>query len=158
MKEIKLTRGKVALVSDHRFEYLNQFKWQFRPVTKGTTVGYAQRGAWNKETKKEYTVLMHNEIMNPPKGKKVDHLNRYGLDNQDENLEVKTQANNLRNRGLFKNNKAGIRGVHFNPLYGKYRVMFQRYFHTKEEAGDVFKKIEEFVDSLYPNRSGLEVE
>lgn len=90
MKEIQLTQGKVALVDDEDFEYLNQWKW-YVLITKHTN--YAVHH--NKKGKVE---LMHREIMKTPKGMYTDHINHDGLDNRRCNLRVCTNGQNLANR------------------------------------------------------------
>lgn len=44
---------------------------------------------------------------------KLDHINRDRKDNRRENLREASHQCNMRNRGLFKNNKTGITGVVF---------------------------------------------
>ena len=61
MKEIKLTQGKVALVDDEDFEYLNQFKWQAK-YSKGHTF-YAYRTSQQINGSKRVSVAMHREIL-----------------------------------------------------------------------------------------------
>ncbi len=41
----------------------------------------------------------------------IDHINRDKTDNRFSNLRETTKTCNLRNRGIFKNNKTGITGV-----------------------------------------------
>ena len=41
---------------------------------------------------------MHREIMQPPPGMVVDHINRNGLDNREANLRNCTRLQNLQNR------------------------------------------------------------
>ena len=99
-KQIPLTQGKVALVSDHRFEYLNQWKW-----TASKTQG--KRYAVNSSKGK-----MHRLITGAPVGMDVDHVDGDGLNNQDENLRVCTHAENGYNRRkLASNNTTGYKGV-----------------------------------------------
>jgi len=50
------------------FERLNKYRWYASPSGGGKM--YAR---WNT---KKGTVLMHREIMKPPKGKHVDHKDR----------------------------------------------------------------------------------
>jgi hypothetical protein len=92
MKEIKLTRGKIALVDDTDYEWLNSFKWCWVEVRKGYT-GYAVRnvGKW-KATKHQ---SMHRLLMGNPKGKVVDHINGNSLDNRRSNLQAISNRQNL---------------------------------------------------------------
>lgn len=105
MKKIELTRGKFALVDDRDWEMLSKHKWYFMPI------GYAARGVWDKETKKNYIVYMHRLIMGNPKGKCIDHINRDQLDNRRENLRICEHKENIRNGKLRSNNKSGHKGV-----------------------------------------------
>jgi len=83
-KEIVLTQGKVALVSDHRYEYLNQWEWLAAKSRK--------KGNWRvtrhskDECGRKITVSMCRIILNAPKGVQVIHNDGDGLNNQDENL------------------------------------------------------------------------
>lgn len=111
MKEISLTRGKVALVDAEDYEKVNQFKWT---AHKDSNSGrwYAQRTA--RIDDKKIHQSMHRFIMGLEYGdpRKVDHKNRdTTLDNRRENLRVATQSENNRNVGLSKRNTSGAKGV-----------------------------------------------
>jgi hypothetical protein len=88
-KEISLTQGKITLVDDEDFEYLNQFKWCAKEVDKHYYV-YRKR--------KTKTVAMHRVLTNPPPYMKIDHINGDTLDNRKKNLRIVTDRENLQNR------------------------------------------------------------
>lgn len=117
-KVIQLTDGQTTLVSDHRFEYLSQWKW-FTSCKNGAR--YAARTTDRKE--------MQVVIMGSAEGKLVDHIDGDGLNNQDENLRHATHAENSRNRRLNRNNTTGYKGVTLEK--GKYyrsRIRFNYKF------------------------------
>jgi len=110
MKEIRLTQGKVALVDDEDYEWLNQWKWNaYRP--KGVT-WYAKRCVRDSESRRNINVLMHRVIMGLCHGNPltVDHIDGNGLNNQQSNLRVCTLAQNVRNRHVVIG-KSKYRGV-----------------------------------------------
>jgi hypothetical protein len=91
VRYIALTRGFCALVDAEDYERLNQYKWQVAPATTGQTY-YAKR------CQRGRLILMHREIMKPPKGKFVDHINGNGLDNRRCNLRICDARQNSCNR------------------------------------------------------------
>lgn len=92
MKEIKLTQGRIALVDEEDFEYINQFKWCVN------SHGYALRGVYQKQNKKIKHIFMHRMINNTPIGMQTDHINHNKLDNRKENLRIVTGRQNCHNR------------------------------------------------------------
>ena len=120
-KEIKLTQGKVAIVDDADFEYLNQFKWY-------ANNNYAVR-CFTVSKNKVNRILMHREIMKISKGLIIDHIDRNGLNNQKNNLRICTNSQNLMNRCKNINNTSGFKGVVYNKLDKKYRAKI--YFNSK---------------------------
>jgi hypothetical protein len=97
VKEIPLTQGKVTLVDDEDFDYLNQFKWYAR---KSKKTFYAFRGV--NINKKVIGFSLHRSIMNPPVNMEIDHINGNGLDNQKENMRIVTSRQNAQNRHIKK--------------------------------------------------------
>lgn len=107
MKEIKLTQGKVALVDDEDFEYLNQYKWHANKIG---NFYYAVRNA--KLAKNSWMpLMMHREIMNTPKGTGTDHKDHNGLNNQKVNLRFCDKKTNAMNRLSNKNSSSEFKGV-----------------------------------------------
>ena len=106
MREILLTKGKVALVDDDIFEKLNQYKWQYHGK------GYAIRSV--TEHGKNRGILMHREILKTPEGMETDHRNGNKLDNQRCNLRVCTAVQNRRNRAATKSNTSGYKCVYWD--------------------------------------------
>ena len=52
----------------------------------------------------------------------VDHVNKDSLDNRVENIRVADSCENMQNRGLFKNNKSGAKGVVWHKRISKWQV------------------------------------
>jgi hypothetical protein len=89
IRYIPLTRGLHAIIDADDYEWLSQYKWY---AGKSTVNTYARRHS------SKGVVVMHRQIMNPPKGMVVDHINGNGLDNRRCNLRICTPAENVRNR------------------------------------------------------------
>lgn len=109
MKEIKLTRGKVAFVDDDDFEWLSQWKWF---ASKSRNKWYAHTnyrkhdGTWGK-------LSMHSCVMNFPQQIFIDHANGNGLDCQKHNLRAATRSQNGANRTSSLKSSSHYLGVSF---------------------------------------------
>lgn len=93
MREITLTKGRVALVDDEDFARFGHLKWTTGSF--GGRIGYAYRtefrgGKWG-------TVLLHREILGATPGQMVDHRNRDTFDNRRANLRFASRSENARN-------------------------------------------------------------
>lgn len=142
-KEIPLTQNKFALVDIKDFDYLNQFKWC---THKQRNTYYAVRSI--KKNGKKALLLMHREILKPPKGMCTDHINGDGLDNRRGNLRICSNSQNLMNRGKQKNNASGFKGVWWQKIERKWQAQIQvnkkvislGYYPTKECAAIAYNE------------------
>jgi len=141
-KEIPLTQGKVALVSDEDFDYLGQSKWHAH--FDGTN-WYAMRNI--SVAKGQRAVLaMHRAILNPPSNLRVDHINHNGLDNRRENIRICTHPENMQNQRKIRGTSSKYKGTSWNKRIGKWQAYVQPngvrlhlgYFSTEEEAAAAY--------------------
>lgn len=157
MKKIELTKNRVALVDDQDFEELNKYKWAYHHR------GYAIRmeKAPYKTGKRRF-LLMHREILGDPHGMLVDHKNHNGLDNRRSNLRACTDAENMRNRLLQKNNKSGFQGVSKSKsgwvasirYGGMYPLMVQA-LKSAEEAAYIYDQLAVQLHGKFATTNGF---
>jgi len=129
MREVPLTKGKTALVSDEDYERVMQHSWCMHPQ------GYAKA-----RINKKY-VLMHRWIMGAKDGEELDHINGNKLDNRRENLRFCTHSQNQGNVQLLSSNGSGYKGVDWNKYHKKFRarcLVFLGYFDTPEDAARAY--------------------
>jgi hypothetical protein len=95
MREIQLTKGKVAIVDDADFEWLSQWKWQARL---NINIWYAARDFRNNAGRL-YKQYMHRLILGLEPGIKIDsdHVDGDGLHNWRGNLRIVTRQQNMFN-------------------------------------------------------------
>ena len=119
MKEIKLTKNKVALVDDQDFDFLNQWKW-YAHESKGEFYARREKVKNGKRT----VIYMHRFLMRlkDKDCKKVDHKNHNTLDNQKHNLRFSSHAQNMRNRRSAKNTSSKYLGVSWCNTYKKWKA------------------------------------
>jgi hypothetical protein len=113
MKEIMLSRGKVALVDEEDFDYINQWKWHY------SDAGYAVRHPIGQNRKLLY---MHREIINTPANMETDHINNNRLDNRRINLRICTHSENMHNGKIPIANTSGYKGVRMPKNSKKWEV------------------------------------
>ena len=127
MKEIELTQGKVAVVDDCDFEFLNQWTWT--ALLCNGKFWYAKRGNG---------IYMHRVVSGAGPRAVTDHRDGDTLNNRRYNLRVTTYSGNAQNRDKNRKSASLFKGVHFNKRAGKFAVRCKRkhfgYFSDPQEA------------------------
>jgi hypothetical protein len=144
---IPLSRGLHAIVDAEDFDRVSAFPWYAAFVKNAASFSwYAVRTARKNEPGPR-RVYMHRFIANATGKVKIDHRNpSESLDNRKSNLRDASTSQNGFNRGVQKNNKAGLKGVGVRKDRRGYRsrITFQGEelhlgtFDTKEEAHAVY--------------------
>ena len=141
MREVQLTQGYVALVSDEDYERVARYRW--RALTgKNHTKVYACRDARpHRRGQKRELVLLHRFILDAPPDMDVDHENGDGLDCQRENIRLATRSQNNANSCLSRRNTSGFKGAYLYPKGGWVAYCRGKYigsFPTAEDAARAY--------------------
>ena len=115
MKEIELSQGKVALLDDEDYEWLNQWKWY------AVSCGWSFYAARSRRHNSPPT-RMHRLILGAQSGQLVDHRDGDGLNNQRANLRFATHRQNSTHRIRGPRNRSGYRGVSWDKSSNKWRA------------------------------------
>lgn len=77
------------------------------------------------ESFEERTVRLHRFLMDCPKDKIVDHIDRDIFNCRKSNLRICSRTENNWNAGVRRDSGTGIRGVYFDKTSGKYKAHIQ---------------------------------
>jgi hypothetical protein len=133
---IPLGDGRYAYVDAADYEWLRQWTWHAYPD------GYAAR---NENGKK---ILMHRQIMQPPKGMVVDHIDANRANNCRFNLRVCTRQENMHNKRKHSGSSSQFKGVGYlkrrRKWYARIWCMGERiwlgYFTDEAEAARAYDR------------------
>jgi len=114
VRRIPLGGGLHAYVDAADYEWLSRYRWSL--FSGGYAARHDKAGKW---------VLMHREIMQPPEGMVVDHIDHNKANNCRVNLRVCTPPENLHNHTKCPGTSSRFMGVSYIERFGKYRARFQ---------------------------------
>ncbi len=142
-RRIALTQGRFAIVDPADYDDLSLHKWRLCK-TKGKHVLYAERTT--RRSDGTYSrILMHRQLIAPPSGYVIDHVNGCGLDNRRANLRLATVAQNAWNAG-GRSGRSGYKGVWLAKDKGLWRASIVccgcrkhlGYFRDKRDAAKAY--------------------
>jgi len=115
-----LSKGIFTIISNSDYEELSKYKWSYNHKGGDSNNAHAIRSFPRVNGKKVKTISIHRQIMNPPEGMVVDHINRNPLDNRRENLRICTPSQNSSNTR-----------VRLNKVSSKYFGVFKQFCKSK---------------------------
>jgi hypothetical protein len=135
VRMISLTDGCYAYVDAADYEWLNQWHWHLEN-------GYAARDEKGK------IILMHRQIMEPPKAMVVDHIDGNKANNCRRNLRVCTRLENIRNQRKRNGLSSIYKGVFYHKEKRKWYAKCQHrgeriwlgYFDAEVEAARAYDR------------------
>ena len=157
MKEIPLTRGKVAIVDDEDYEELSIVKWHYNHW------GYAMRNV-TPGGKKRTKIQMHIAILGKIEGFEIDHKDGNGLNNRRENLRHVTHTQNTQNKAPYKKTSSRYKGVSWNKWANKWvstividgKYYYLGYYKSERDAAWVYNVWAESFFGEYTRLNVLE--
>jgi len=149
VKRIGLSGGQYALVDAPDYDVLSRYQWHL------CGGGYAAR------SEKGRRVLMHRQIMQPPEGMIVDHIDGHRANNCRSNLRICTYAQNQRNQRKKRGSASMFKGVGYlkNAKRCHAKLVFEGkcvwlgHFDNEVEAAQAYdrKAVELFGEFARPN-------
>jgi len=132
---IPLMEGGYAYVDAADYEWLNQWRWHL-------SNGYAVRFEGRRK------IAMHRQIMQPPQGMVVDHIDGNQAHNCRQNLRVCTHAENIRNQRKRADSYSWYKGVFYDKRNHKWqavckyegRPIWVGYFDSEAEAARAYDR------------------
>jgi hypothetical protein len=140
----KVARGRVALVDDENFDFINQFRWRAYERIEPDRRPYGPYAVNSyKDGSKTRTRFMHKMITGWPQ---TDHINHNTLDNQKHNLRPCTDSQNHGNQLPPLNGSSQYKGLCWVERLGKWQVQIRvagkrtylGVFVDEEEAAQVY--------------------
>ncbi len=128
MREIQLTRGKVAIVDDEDYETLNAHRWcAYRSYYTFYATRRVRRPDGARAQEDMHRVILSRKLGRQlVQGEQSEHKNGNGLDNQRDNLRPATQSQNNRNcRRHVANPSSRFLGVIWDKDHKKWRAQLQ---------------------------------
>lgn len=166
MKKIQLTQGKVALVDDEDFDFLNQFNWHAKvSKTKFRNYWYAVRNQKDSSLK---TIMMQQEVyrlhsIRIDKGKRIVFDNKNTLDIRKQNLKTLSISETFQTNRPRRNKKSKYKGVAIqNGGGGKWRAQIfvngkQKVLGTFNDEIEAAKKYDEAALKYFGEHAGTNV-
>ena len=159
-KEVLLDESDYEFVTNvpwswyiRRYKYKDKEKWYGEAkLTESQALKYKELFP-DRYITPSGALMMHQFIMNSPKGMHIDHINHDGLDNRRENIRICTPSENAQNKRKRVDSISGYKGVyqyaekyklkkrfraHVQPK-GQKRICLGHYL-TAEEAAKAYDK------------------
>lgn len=132
VKLIALGKDKYVMLDADDYEKFNHLSWHYNSVGNS---GYARDGKEHK--------YLHRMILDAPKGKEVDHINRDTLDCRKSNMRICDRSKNTFNHPKRKCNTSGHVGVWFRKSDKKWAAEIM--LNYKKKCLGSFEKIEDAI-------------
>lgn len=149
-RKIQLSQGKVTLVDNSDYEFLNRWKWSAFRRQRCTTF-YVVRNAPQAAGRRN--IYMHRILLglqDPETGESLsdregDHRNGNGLDNRRVNLRALTHKQNAYNQRRGRTRSSRYKGVSKLPngrwraqIKVNYRQVFLGHFRREDDAAHAY--------------------